>query len=79
MAIMSEDKPYSEWETDDLQSKYNTSKQGYMYAALAKPDTHPHMFAYAEEKLAEAQDIRDELHARGVSVGGYLLPGRWEN
>lgn len=76
-ATASDDKPYSEWETDDLQSKYNTSKQAYLYAALARPDTHPNMFAYAEEKLAEAQDIRDELHARGVSVIDFIVPSGW--
>lgn len=74
--MKTDERPYPEWDTNDLLAEYTRLAREYGMTGLATPAEYPDTFRYADKCLADAQDIRDELYARGSSVTGYLFPTR---
>lgn len=74
--MKTDEKPYSEWDTNDLLAEYARLAREYGLTGMAGPDEYPNTFRYADKCLSGAQDIRDELYTRGVNTIGYLFPTR---
>lgn len=66
--------PPDHWTNDQLMEAYGIAAANYKQIMTVTPGEDIQTFRNAGRLLADAQDVRQKLHERGVDTPGILLP-----
>lgn len=74
MTPSDEQYPPDHWTNDQLVEAYGIAAANYKQIMTVTPEQDQQTFRNANRLLADAQDVRQKLHERGVDTPGILLP-----